>query len=221
MSNTDSFIDEVTEEVRRDRMFALMKRYGWIAVLLVLLLVGGAAWNEWTKAQERAAAEGLGDGILSALELEQSADRAAALSQVGTQTPGAAAVVTLLAEGERAGNDPAAAAQALLTLADRGDVPGVYRQVATLKAVAIRDSGLSIEDRRARLDGLALGAGLIRLLAEEQLAYLDIETGDTGAAMARLRQISADAEASPGLRVRATEVILGLGGEIEPQGDGQ
>jgi hypothetical protein len=32
MSDTDSFIDEVTEEVRRDRMFFMLKRYGWIAV---------------------------------------------------------------------------------------------------------------------------------------------------------------------------------------------
>ena len=38
MSDTDSFIDEVTEEVKRDRLFAMMKRYGWIAVVIVLLL---------------------------------------------------------------------------------------------------------------------------------------------------------------------------------------
>jgi fermentation-respiration switch protein FrsA (DUF1100 family) len=42
VSDTDSFIDEVTEEVRRDRLFGLMKRYGWIAALAVLLIVGGA-----------------------------------------------------------------------------------------------------------------------------------------------------------------------------------
>ena len=40
MSDTDSFIDEVTEEVKRDRLFATMRKYGWIAVLIVLLLVG-------------------------------------------------------------------------------------------------------------------------------------------------------------------------------------
>lgn len=45
MSDTDSFIEEVTEEVRRDRLFGLMRRYGWIAVLAVLLLVGGTAYR--------------------------------------------------------------------------------------------------------------------------------------------------------------------------------
>ena len=45
MSNPDSFIREVTEEVRRDRLYGYVRRYGWIAALLVLLVVGGAAWN--------------------------------------------------------------------------------------------------------------------------------------------------------------------------------
>ena len=56
MSDTDSFIDEVNEEVRRDRFYFMLKRYGWIAVLAVILLVGGAAWNEYQKAQARAEA---------------------------------------------------------------------------------------------------------------------------------------------------------------------
>ncbi|MBC7675342.1 MAG: hypothetical protein H7173_04675, partial [Rhodoferax sp.] len=47
MSNNESFIDEVTEEVRRDKLFAMFRRYGWIGVLLVVGIVGGAAWTEW------------------------------------------------------------------------------------------------------------------------------------------------------------------------------
>ena len=52
MSNPESFIDEVNEELKRDRLFALMRKYAWIAVLAVVLIVGGAAWNEWRKATE-------------------------------------------------------------------------------------------------------------------------------------------------------------------------
>ena len=44
--DTDSFIDEVTDEVRRDRLYLLMRRYGWIGVLVIVVIVGGAAWRE-------------------------------------------------------------------------------------------------------------------------------------------------------------------------------
>ena len=50
MSNPDSFIDEVTEEVRRDKLFALFRKWGWVGVLLVVVIVGfdfevGLLWN--------------------------------------------------------------------------------------------------------------------------------------------------------------------------------
>ncbi|RKF16665.1 hypothetical protein D6850_03740 [Roseovarius spongiae] len=213
MSNTDSFIDEVTEEVRRDRLFRLMRRYGWIAVLAVILLVGGATWHEWRKAQERATAEALGDDIIAALNAEDGAARAAALESIETPEGRARTVIDMMAASEQMDEAPGEAAARLMAIADRSDVEQIYRQIATLKAVMIPDSGLDAQDRRERLDGLALGGGIVRLLAEEQLAYLDIEAGDTEKAIERLNQIAADAGATPGLRRRATQVIVALGGE--------
>jgi hypothetical protein len=90
----------------------------------------------------------------------------------------------------------------------------VYRQIAILKAVALPESGLSVEERRARLDGLALAGGMTGLLADEQLAYLDVESGDKDAALKRLQQIVEDAGASTGLRQRASQVIVALGGSV-------
>ena len=48
MSETDSFIEEVSEEVRKDRLFAIMRKYGWIALLAVLLMVSGTAYREYS-----------------------------------------------------------------------------------------------------------------------------------------------------------------------------
>ncbi|WP_297771488.1 tetratricopeptide repeat protein [uncultured Roseovarius sp.] len=214
MSDTDSFIDEVTEEVRRDRLFALMRRYGWIAVLVILLLVGGAAWNEWRKAQERDAAEALGDKILAALARDDRAARAAALGDIDAPSPQVDAVVTLLAAAEGASENPADAAERLLALADRDGVDQVYRQIATLKAVMLPDTGLDAETRRTRLNGLALTGGVLRLLAEEQLALIDLETGNRAEAVDRLSRIATDAEATAGLRRRVTQVMVALGEEL-------
>ncbi|HAW49201.1 MAG TPA: hypothetical protein DCX34_18540, partial [Roseovarius sp.] len=151
MSDTDSFIDEVTEEVRRDRLFRLMRRYGWIGVLAILLLVGGAAWNEWRKAQAEAEAQAFGDALLTALAQEDAAERADALQAIPAPGPGGAAVAGLLAADAQARGDAPGAATRLLALADRPDVPAIYRRIATLKAVALPDTGLSAEARRARL----------------------------------------------------------------------
>ena len=78
MSNPDSFIDEVTEEVRRDRLFRAFRRYGWIGVVLVAAIVGGAAYNEWQKASRTATAQALGDGLTAALADKTPEARAAA-----------------------------------------------------------------------------------------------------------------------------------------------
>ncbi len=214
VSNTDSFIEEVSEEVRRDQFYKLLKRYGWIAILAVILLVGATAWNEWRKAQDRQAAQALGDEILSALESDDRAERATALAAIEAPEGGAQAILGLLAASEAGADTPTEAAQSFLALADNPAVPQVYRQIAVLKATSLPDNGLSVEDRRSRLESLLPGGGIVRLLAEEQLAYLDIETGDTAAALDRLREISESAEATIGLRQRAAQVTVALGQEL-------
>lgn len=220
MSETDSFINEVTEEVRRDRLFRQMRRYGWIAVLAIVLLVGGAAWNEWRKASERAAAQDLGDAIIAALEHGDVGARVAALNAVDAPNDGAQAVLDLLGAAEMLDNRPQDAAKRLLDLAGRDGLDPIYRDLATLKAVTLPGAELDVRTRRTGLQPLAMGRGLTRLLAEEQLALIEVETGETEAAIIRLRAIAMDAEATAGLRRRATQVIVALGGEIPdmPQG---
>ncbi|MBL3570865.1 hypothetical protein JMJ94_15450, partial [Rhodovulum visakhapatnamense] len=92
MTNPDSFIQEVTDEVRRDRLFAWMRRYGWIAALIIVGLVGAAAWREWSIARQEAAAQALGDSILDAIEIRDAAARAEALGRIGADGPAGALV---------------------------------------------------------------------------------------------------------------------------------
>lgn len=218
MSQSDSFIEEVTDEVRRDRLFALMKRYGWIAVLLVVLIVAGAAWNEWRKAQERASAQALGDALLNALEQGEPAERVAALQTVPTETPGQEAVAAMLEAGEAAeAGDTAAAADRLMSVADRGDLPQVYRDLARFKALGLSADAMSPEDRRAGYETLAAPGSGLRLLALEQIALTYIEAGESVEALDVLRGIRDDAEVTSGLRQRVTQLMVALG--ESPAGD--
>lgn len=214
MSDTDSFIDEVTEEVRRDKLFAMFRRYGWIGVLAVLLIVGGAAWNEWRKAQDRTAAQALGDGMIAALEGEAPLSRAAALGDVPTDGAGQDMLIALARAGElSAGGDTAAAAELLQQVATNGDVPETYRRIAGFRALTLR-TDLPAEDRRGQFEAFARQGGILRLLSEEQIALIDIATGARDAALDRLVRITQDAETTAGLRRRASQLIVSLGGEV-------
>ncbi len=214
MSNNDSFIDEVNDEVRPDRLYGMLRRYGWIAVVLIVLVVGGAAFNEWQKAQSRAQAEALGDAMLNALKLNDSAERAAAFSEIETSQPSARAVLNFLtATEDYAAGDAAEAAARLQEVANNNDVPLIYRQIASFKLLGQGAATMSVEDRRAGYEALIQPGVPLRLLATEQLALIDIETGDTDAAIARLKSILEDSEVTPDLQQRALQVIVALGGE--------
>ena len=213
MSDADSFIEEVTEEVRRDRLFGFVRRYGWIGVVLVVGVVGGAAWNEWTKAQRTAAAQAFGDAVLTAYDAPDPAARMRALNAIEA-TGERAAIRRLLvaAEAQEAG-DRAAALAALASVADDTTLPARYRQLATLKRVALAGADLPAAERERILGPLANPGQPLRPLALEQLAVLRIEAGDIDAAVAILRELVDGAEVGPGLRRRASQVIVALGAE--------
>lgn len=217
MSDTDSFIEEVSEEVRRDRLFAFFRRYGWIAVTIVVLLVGGAAVREYLLARDRAAAEALGDQLLSALQLEDPAERASALSEISAQGDAAAVISMLTAAGDMDNDEQGQAIAQLEAIALQADLPQRYRDLAALKRILLLGDELSVDERRVALSGLAAPGAPYRLLAEEQIALIEAQSGDAEAAIARLRAIIADQNATQGLQSRASDVIFALGGTVREE----
>ncbi|MCJ7874579.1 hypothetical protein [Phaeobacter sp. J2-8] len=216
MSETDSFIEEVSEEVRRDRLFLALRRYGWIGVLAVLLIVGGAAWREYSNAQDRAAAQSLGDSILAAMEIEDRTERISALNAVNPDSAGGAALLGLLTAAEEGLNDQTDDAVATLSeITANGDVAQIYRDIAGFKLLMAQSDTLDAAERRSGFEALARAGSPIRLLAEEQLALIAVETGDTEGAIAKFQAILVDSEVTAGLRQRVSQVIVALGGEID------
>lgn len=216
MSDTDSFIDEVTEEVRRDRMFLMLKRYGWIGAVVVIAIVGGAAYREYDRAKTSAAAEALGDAVIAALAENETAKRAEALATVSAQTPGGDAILRMLQAGALANSEQGEAAIVLLSeISTNGDLPLIYRHIASFKALGLQHDSLSVQDRRIQYEALANPGAPLRLLAQEQLALIDISEGNTEAAIDRLRAIIEDAEINADLQDRARQLIVALGGSLD------
>ena len=208
MSQSDSFIDEVTDELRRDRLFAAFKRWAWVGVALVVLIVGGAAVREWRASDARAEAEARGDALLAAFE----AGDAEAVASVAAEGPVEGVVALLAAAVPDA--DPEGALARLEAVAAAPEVPARYRDLAVLKAVILAPEA-PIEERRERLQAIAGAGAPYRVLAQEQLALLAVEAGDAEAALAQLRALLEDADATEGLRERVGQLIVALGGSLD------
>ena len=77
MTDNNSFIQEVSEEVRRDKLFRLFRRYSWAALVLILLIVAGASFNEFRKSSQKITAQEYGEElrqVLNSLESLKSED---------------------------------------------------------------------------------------------------------------------------------------------------
>lgn len=217
MSDIDSFIDEVTEEVRRDRIYLLLRRWGWVGVVAVVLIVGGAAFNEYRKARDTAQAQQLGDTILAALSENDPAARAAGLAQAEAMSPGGKAVLDMLLSASQVESGSREdAVNSLNAVAVQGDLPEIYRAIASFKSLLLQGDTLPAADRRQQFEALAAPGAPLRLLAEEQLALIDVAEGNVDAALDRLQALRQDAEVGIDLQQRAAQMIIALGGEPEP-----
>ena len=216
MSNNESFIDEVTEEVRRDKLIAMFRKYGWIGILAVVAIVGGTAFNEWRQAQAASRAQAFGDGVLDALDLGTTQERMGALQDVpatGAQMALRGLMLSTDPEGDQVGTLAALDAVAADTM-----LSPLYRDLAVLRRVLVAGADTPLADRRTALQGIAIAGRPYRTLAEEQLALLLIEEGDKPAAIAALTALLSDQEATSGLRERAGQLIVALGGTLPEAG---
>lgn len=211
MSETDSFIQEVTEEVRQDQMFAFWKKWGPFVIGGVVIVVGAAALWSWQQSQQRAAAEALGGSFIAAEptspeDMVALADRVEGPARVLAQMSAAAA---LASDGQIAD-----AASRYRSVAQSASAGTEYRELALLQALRLEaiegDSARVIAD----LAPLADGDGPFRLLAGELRAAVMMRAGQIDQARAALDALGRDPEATDMLRLRVTEMLNLSGGPV-------
>jgi hypothetical protein len=135
-------------------------------------------------------------------------------SDLELENPSANAILSLMTAAEQSdAGETVAANETLQGVAAAQDLPLIYRQIASFKALALSASDLSADDRRAGYEALAQPGNQLRLLAQEQLALIDIETGDADAALVRFQGIIDDSETTSDLQQRALQVMVALGAE--------
>ena len=216
-NQNDSFIDEVTDDLRRDRLFSAMRRYGWIVLLLILGIIGGTIWWEISRSQNESRSQMFGDAVLAA---EKDADPATALAAVDTDGAiGRTALVGMLTGGALVdkGERMKAAEEQLALAKTIGTSDPVLHDLALLKAVIAAGSGMDPATRDATLTELSQPGRPFELLALEQKAVALIDADRNDDAVTLIRQIQQKDGLSEGLRGRLAELMITLGAEPTPE----
>ena len=216
VSDTDSFLQEVSEELRRDRLYRNIRKYGWLAILLVVLVVGGAAYREYLKSKTETAAQLFGTSIIAALGEKNIDDRISKLQKINAPGDNAKVVIAMLLSAELNGSEsPTLEKSSLSTITEGSSIDAHYRELLNFKILLGSAESLSLEERATAFEALSKPGNPFRLLAEEQLALIELEQGYVDNAVEKISQILLDAELTAGLRNRATQMMIALGKDPE------
>jgi hypothetical protein len=216
VSDTDSFLQEVSEELRRDRLYRNIRKYGWIAILLVVMIVGGATYREYMKSKTAQAAQLFGTSIIDALNEKEIDDRIAKLQTINAPGDNAKVVIAMLLSAELNGSEtPAMEKSSLISLTQGSSIDSHYRELLNFKILLGSAETMDLEERMIAFKALSKPGNPFRLLAEEQIALIELEQGNTDNAVEKISQILLDAELTAGLRNRATQLMIALGKDPE------
>jgi hypothetical protein len=222
---TETFIREVDEELRRDQLKALWKRFAPLIIAVCVLVVAvtagyrGMIW--W---QERAAARA-GDRFLTALNAIASGNRAegeAELQAIAAEGgAGYAALARLRLAGEQAAQGAKEEAlQGFDAVMDDQSLSEPLRATARMRAALLALDMGDVEGATSRAGPLNVPGNPWRHIAREVLGTARYQTGDLAGAREMFVQIQEDAETPFDLRVRAGSMIALIDGQLaQPAAD--
>lgn len=202
MSENESFIAEVTEEVRRDKLYLLLKRYGWIPVIVIITVILTSIFIEIRNNAKVIEAENLGDLLASSL-IEDTKVKAI-LSNDTFSTP--KSLIALLLEAKILENksEYQTAIAVYETVLNREEIPTSLRDFVKFKLVfLVKDDPIRV---KKLIGDLINPDGSFHLLALEQKVLIEIGEKRWNEAIANLNLILADPEASQGMISRATQI---------------
>ncbi len=191
LAESDSFIQEVSEEVRRDRMYAVWRRYGpWLIAVIVIavLLAAGKGW--WEGRVEARKAE-LGGALLEADAIEDPAAASSAFLALAEQgeydypvIAGLRGASALMQSGQL--DEAEAQYERIKALPE---VDPRFRDLAELRIVMMRSETMDPDEMLDRLGPLTVDTSVWRLPALEYEAAAYLKKDDPKAAVASLRSI--------------------------------
>ena len=148
-----------------------------------------------------------------AVETPDPAARQAALAAVVPTGQNVIVQQFLIAANAVEQNDKPTALAALTTIAGDASLPQSYRDLATLKLVLVAGPDMPAADRIAKLQDVATPGRPFRPFALEQVAMVELETGQTEAAIGHLRAVLQEPLVSQAFQSRVSQVLVALGSD--------
>lgn len=211
----DSLFREVDEEVRRDQIASIWKRFGNVIVAVCLLVVVGVGgykgWQYWQAKQ----AEEAGMKWFDAMRLAEDGKEAeadAAMAEIARSGSKGYAVLAELARAAQLGQQGRAAEAVAIydTVAADAGADAALRELARVRAAYLLIDTASVDDLVKRLEGLSAGESAWRHASREILALANFRAGDYKKAADFAAQILADPATPAGLRARTQLVSAHL-----------
>ena len=197
---------EVDEEVRRERLEQLWKRYGnyiMAAALVVLACVG--AWRGYIYWEERKAAEaGAAYEAASGLaDAGKHSEAEAAFAKLASEGTAGYRSLARFREAAQLGlSDPKAAVAAYDALARDASLGQSMQDLAAVRAALLLVDTASYQDLRARLEPLTAADRPFRHSARELLAFGAWRAGDSAAARQWIEAVVSDPTTPGSIRTR-------------------
>lgn len=217
----ESFLREVDENLRRDRMQDFVKTYGkWLVAALVLFLAAVGGWLYWQNRQQEKAAEqseelmaiyaDIGSG-----KTDQAAKRLEPLENADNDVVRALALLTEAAIAlDR--NDRNAALSNYRTIAADEGLPDAYRDLGLIRATALEFDSIKPEEVIARVEPLTRPGSPWFGTAGEMTAMAYLKQGQRDRAARLFAAIAADGQVPETIRNRSVQIAGTLGVHASP-----
>ncbi len=211
--------DEVSEDLRAERARALLRRYGFVLVGLMLLTLAAVGLYDYEQRQTASASNATAERFIDAADAaarQAENGRPAplaltnSLADIAANGPGRYPVLAslqLAALDWDAGRHDAAIAT-WNRLASDSATPPLLRQLATLTSVQHQVDTGDAKTLKAHLAPLITPTSQWRPLAEQVTALLDIRLGRMPEARAIMKSLTTDPQAPQGVRQMAEDLLM-------------
>jgi hypothetical protein len=214
--DNETFYREVDEELRRDRMMDLWRRYGKLAIAAVILFLVALAAAIWWQGHRQEVAGARGEKLLSAFDDIAVGKRAAATPKLddlaANGSPGyRAAALFTKADMAIEAHDVNRAASLFRQAAADTALPQPYRDLATVRLTAVEFDALKPQEVVDRLKPLAVANGPFFGSAGEMVAISYMKLNRPQEAGRLFAAIAKDKKLPDSIRSRALQMAGSLG----------